>query len=57
MERLRLDVLVKGKNLKRGEIEGREIVEAYGGRVESLPILGEMTTDALLERIARQSLP
>ena len=33
---------------------GREIVEAGGGRVELLPMLGEVVTDAMVQRIARQ---
>jgi len=55
LELLRPDILVKGKDLKPEEVVGREIVESYGGRVVRLPLLGEMTTDAMVERIARQA--
>ena len=51
---LRPDVLVKGRSLKNEEIVGSAIVEGYGGRIESLPTLGELTTDAVIERIAQQ---
>ncbi len=54
LERLRPDVLVKGKT-PGGEIVGRAIVERHGGRVEGLPLLGEVTTETMLERIARQA--
>lgn len=52
---LKPDVLVKGKGLKKDEVVGGSIVEGYGGKIVRLPLLGEMTTDAMLERIARQA--
>lgn len=54
---LRPDVLVKGRSLKSDEIVGHAIVEGYGGRIESLPTLGELTTDAVIERIAQTGKP
>ncbi|HPK01737.1 MAG TPA: D-glycero-beta-D-manno-heptose-7-phosphate kinase [Candidatus Sumerlaeota bacterium] len=57
LEQIRPDILVKGKALRAGQIVGADLVPAWGGRVVSLPLLGEMTTDRLLERIARQSRP
>lgn len=55
LRRLRPDVLVKGKAMRSEQVVGRKIVEAAGGRVEVLPMLGDTSTDAKLERIARQS--
>jgi D-beta-D-heptose 7-phosphate kinase/D-beta-D-heptose 1-phosphate adenosyltransferase len=55
LRQVRPDILVKGKDLAPEEIVGREIVEAYGGKVVSLPQLGEVTTDAVVERIARRT--
>ncbi|OPZ15975.1 MAG: Bifunctional protein HldE [candidate division BRC1 bacterium ADurb.BinA364] len=54
LRELRPDVLVKGKGLKEQQIVGAEIVEAQGGRTVSLPLFGETTTDAMVEKIARQ---
>ncbi|MCX7718849.1 MAG: D-glycero-beta-D-manno-heptose-7-phosphate kinase [Candidatus Sumerlaeaceae bacterium] len=45
---LRPDVLVKGSNYTPEQIEGREIVEAYGGRVERIEIIGNISTAELL---------
>ena len=36
------------------QVVGREIVEANGGAIKRLPLLGEVTTDALVERLARK---
>lgn len=55
LESLRPDILVKGKGLKKEEVVGGSIVESSGGKVVRLPLLGEVTTDAMVERIARQS--
>ncbi|MCX7017118.1 MAG: D-glycero-beta-D-manno-heptose-7-phosphate kinase [Candidatus Sumerlaeota bacterium] len=54
---LRPDILVKGKTQRADEVVGREIVESHGGKVVLLPLLGETTTDAMVERIARQTKP
>ncbi|MDE7065326.1 MAG: D-glycero-beta-D-manno-heptose 1-phosphate adenylyltransferase [Desulfovibrionaceae bacterium] len=47
------DVLVKGGDWPVERIVGREIVQARGGRVVSLPLLEGFSTTALLERIRR----
>jgi len=53
--RLRPDVLVKGGDYRPDQVVGREIVEAYGGRVEIVPyLLGKSTTD-LIGRIHSQA--
>lgn len=47
------DVLVKGGDWPVERIVGREIVQARGGSVHSLPLLPGYSTTALAERIAR----
>lgn len=48
---LRPDVLVKGGDWSVDRIVGREVVEANGGRVLSLPLLPGFSTTGLLQRI------
>ncbi len=45
------DVLVKGGDWPVERIVGREIVQARGGGVHSLPLLPEFSTTALLQRL------
>ncbi|MCE5230265.1 D-glycero-beta-D-manno-heptose-7-phosphate kinase [bacterium] len=52
LERLKPDILVKGKVPGVSGVVGRDIVENYGGKVEVLPLMGAVTTDSMLERIA-----
>lgn len=39
LEALRPDILVKGNDYRIEQVVGKEVVEAYGGRVELVPIL------------------
>jgi rfaE bifunctional protein nucleotidyltransferase chain/domain len=48
---LQPDILVKGGDYAVGEIVGREVVEARGGRVLALPFVPGYSTTALLARI------
>ncbi len=48
---VRPDVLVKGGDWSVNTIVGREVVEARGGRVLSLPLLPGHSTTAIIERI------
>ena len=48
---LQPDVLVKGADWGADAIDGREIVEARGGRVVRVPLEAGYSTSALLERI------
>ncbi len=45
------DILVKGGDYQLHEIVGREVVEARGGKVLSLPFLPGYSTSALIDRI------
>jgi D-beta-D-heptose 7-phosphate kinase/D-beta-D-heptose 1-phosphate adenosyltransferase len=47
---LRPDVLVKGRNYERQQVEGHEIVEGYGGQVVLLDTLEAISTRELIER-------
>lgn len=49
------DVLVKGGDWSPDQIVGRQIVEARGGRVLALPLVPELSTTALLQRIRARS--
>jgi D-beta-D-heptose 7-phosphate kinase/D-beta-D-heptose 1-phosphate adenosyltransferase len=48
IEALRPDILVKGSNFTLDQVEGHEMVLAYGGRVELLPGIEDISTDVLL---------
>ena len=48
------DVLVKGADYAPGEIVGREVVEAHGGRVERVELVEGKSTSRLLEEMARR---
>lgn len=45
------DVLVKGGDWPLDKIVGREVVEARGGVVQTIPLVPGMSTTALLQRI------
>lgn len=48
---LKPDVLVKGGHYGHEEVVGWDVVEAYGGRVERVPVLDGMSTTDTIERI------
>ncbi|MBW1645076.1 MAG: D-glycero-beta-D-manno-heptose 1-phosphate adenylyltransferase [Deltaproteobacteria bacterium] len=48
------DILVKGGDWQPAAIVGRELVEARGGRVYSLPFVGSFSTSRLLAEIVRR---
>ncbi|MHC1752916.1 adenylyltransferase/cytidyltransferase family protein [Humidesulfovibrio sp.] len=51
---VRPQVLVKGGDWDVSRIIGRDVVEADGGRVLSLPLLPGYSTTGLIERLTRQ---
>jgi D-beta-D-heptose 7-phosphate kinase/D-beta-D-heptose 1-phosphate adenosyltransferase len=51
IEAVRPHILVKGADYKVEEVVGRDVVEAYGGRVALVPLLPNKSTTALLDRI------
>ena len=52
---LQPDVLVKGGDWPVNRIVGREIVEARGGVVKTIPLVPDMSTTSLIQRIRAQS--
>ena len=48
---VRPDVLVKGADYAGAEVVGRDIVEAYGGRVELIPLVPGYSTTMIISRI------
>jgi len=48
---LQPDVLVKGGDWAIDKIVGRELVEAHGGVVKTIPLVPGMSTTALIQRI------
>lgn len=51
---LQPDVLVKGGDWKPGQIVGRETVEARGGVVRTIPLVPDVSTTSLVNRIKSQ---
>lgn len=51
IQAVRPDVLVKGGDWPVERIVGREVVQARGGEVHSLPLLSGYSTTALLQRL------
>ena len=51
IEAIQPDVLVKGADWASGEIVGRELVEARGGRVERIRLREGLSTSVIVERI------
>ncbi len=43
--------MVKGRDYALHEVVGRDVVEGYGGRVELIPLLPELSTSRLLKAI------
>jgi len=50
---LRPDVLVKGADYSPDAIVGAKDVEGWGGRVVRVPLVQDMSTTRLLERLRR----
>ncbi|RLB69090.1 MAG: D-glycero-beta-D-manno-heptose 1-phosphate adenylyltransferase [Deltaproteobacteria bacterium] len=51
------DILVKGGDWRRQDIVGRELVEARGGRVLSLPFVGTYSTSNIVADIVARFCP
>lgn len=50
---VRPDVLIKGGDWKVQQIVGKEFVESYGGKVETIPYLDGSSTTNIVERILK----
>jgi len=51
LKSIRPDVLTKGSNYESEAVEGREIVENYGGRMELVPITEEISSSQIINNI------
>ncbi|MGQ9688663.1 MAG: D-glycero-beta-D-manno-heptose-7-phosphate kinase [Desulfobaccales bacterium] len=54
LRRLKPDVLTKGSNYPEEEVEGRDIVTAYGGRIALIPIIDPVSITGLINRIRQE---
>ncbi|HEU4685690.1 MAG TPA: D-glycero-beta-D-manno-heptose 1-phosphate adenylyltransferase, partial [Nitrospira sp.] len=52
---LQPDVLVKGGDWTLDRIVGRDVVEARGGVVKTIPLVPGLSTTSLIQRIRSQS--
>jgi rfaE bifunctional protein nucleotidyltransferase chain/domain len=52
--RLKPDVLVKGSDYAPAEVVGRDEVEGAGGRVVTIPLHGDFSTERMLRDIAKR---
>jgi len=61
LDKLRPDILVKGEDCIERGVVGRELVEAYGGKVELVPMVPECSTtniiQTILQKYSGQDLP
>src|SRR5207237_1023635 len=53
IQAVRPDILMKGGDWKVEEIVGKEFVESYGGKVETIPYLPGTSTTNIVERILK----
>ncbi|MFN0130947.1 MAG: D-glycero-beta-D-manno-heptose 1-phosphate adenylyltransferase [Phycisphaerales bacterium] len=53
IEALRPDVLVKGTDYAKSQVVGASVVEAYGGRVELVPLVEGRSTTGTIDRLRR----
>jgi len=51
IEAIRPDILTKGSNYTNETVEGRELVEKFGGRVELIPITEPVSTSRIIDQI------
>jgi len=51
IESVRPDVLTKGSNYESEEVQGRQIVEKFGGRVELIPITDDISSTQIINNI------
>jgi len=56
IEAVRPDVLVKGADYTKEQVVGREIVESYGGVVRLIPVVSDLSTTTIINRI-REGFP
>ncbi|MDY6843268.1 MAG: D-glycero-beta-D-manno-heptose 1-phosphate adenylyltransferase [Thermodesulfobacteriota bacterium] len=55
ISKLQPDILVKGGDWTKDTIVGKDIVESYGGKVLTIPLVNSISTSTILKRILEQS--
>jgi D-beta-D-heptose 7-phosphate kinase/D-beta-D-heptose 1-phosphate adenosyltransferase len=55
IEAVRPDVLTKGSNYESEEVQGRQLVEKLGGRVELIPITENISTTQIINNIKQEA--
>ena len=55
IEAVRPHVLVKGGDYERDQVVGHDVIEAWGGTVELVPLLPGHSTSNLVERIRSET--
>jgi D-beta-D-heptose 7-phosphate kinase/D-beta-D-heptose 1-phosphate adenosyltransferase len=55
IESVRPDVLTKGSNYESEEVQGRRIVEKFGGRVELIPITEDISSTRIINHIRQKA--
>ena len=53
IRKVRPAILVKGGDWKPDQIVGKDFVESYGGKVQSIPYLNGYSTSAMIEKILK----
>jgi D-glycero-beta-D-manno-heptose 1-phosphate adenylyltransferase len=53
IEKIHPDFLIKGNDYALNEIAGHELVMAYGGKVETIELVPELSTSLLIEKIKK----
>ena len=51
INKIKPDVIVKGGDYKKEDVVGKDIVEAYGGKVEICPFIKSRSTTNIIEKI------
>jgi len=54
IEAVRPDVLTKGSNYDWEEVQGRQLVEKFGGRVELIPITADISSTKIINNIKQK---
>lgn len=53
INKIKPDIIVKGGDYKPEEVVGKDIVEAYGGKVEICPLIESKSTTSIVEKIKK----
>ena len=56
IEAVRPDILTKGSNYTSETVQGRELVESFGGRIELIPITEPVSSSRIIDQI-KQGAP